>query len=116
MSGANVTIKFDAKKWTRAFEARVAKAQKRLDARVLSDSNYWCPLDTGTLIKSGELNSTLGSGQIQWRTPYAVKQYYGTFDHSKSLKPHATDRWFETAKARYADAWQEVVHEIIRAD
>lgn len=93
-----------------------AKAQKLLDARVLADSNYWCPLDTGTLVKSAQLATRLGTGQLEWRTPYADKQYWGDFDHTRSLKPHATAMWFETAKAHNLSDWQEVVREVFKAN
>ena len=113
---ASITTNFSADKVYAKLVTKADKAQKRLDARVLSDSNYWCPLDTGTLVRSAELATKIGSGQVEWRTPYADKQYWGNFDHTKSLKPHATSRWFETAKARYEQEWQEVVREIITAD
>lgn len=116
MKSTCVTVDFDEGELVKRIEAAATKAQKQLDARVLSDSNYWCPLDTGTLMRSAELATRLGSGQLEWRTPYAQKQYYGDFDHTKSLKPHATAMWFETAKAQNAEDWRRLVDEVIRAD
>ena len=116
MKSACVTVDFDEGALVDRIEEAAARAQMLLDTRVLSDANYWCPLDTGTLIHSAELATRLGTGQIEWRAPYAAKQYWGDFDHTRSLKPHATAMWFETAKAQNLNEWKEVVDEVIRAD
>lgn len=84
--------------------------QKMLDAMVLRDSNLFCPQDTGTLQRSAVLHTVIGSGQIEWHTPYAARQYYtwkGIRGHNRN--PRATAKWFETAKAQYLKKWLEVI-------
>lgn len=93
----------------------IAKAQKKLDAKVLADSNYFVPLKTSTLQKSGINNTVLGSGLVVWKTPYASAQYYGEhFDHSTQNNPNACSKWFEVAKARKSKEWEKIVNDEIK--
>lgn len=98
--------------------AAVHKAQIRLDQQVITDSNYYCPLRAaqgGTLQKSAIINTVLGSGLVQWKTPYARAQYYGVnFDHSKSANPNACAKWFEAAKARKLKDWEKLVNDTVK--
>ena len=95
--------------------AAIHKAQIRLDQQVITDSNFYCPLKTGTLQKSAIINTVLGSGLVKWRTPYARAQYYGVnFDHSKSANPNACAKWFEAAKARKMEQWRKLVDDTIK--
>lgn len=98
--------------------AAVHKAQLKLDQQVITDSNYYCPLRAaqgGTLQKSAIINTVLGSGLVQWKTPYARAQYYGVnFDHSKSANPNACAKWFEAAKARKLKDWEKLVNDTIK--
>ena len=63
------TANFDSAAAKRKFSGAIHKAQIKLDAQVLTDSNYYCPLKTGTLQKSGIINTVLGSGLVVWKTP-----------------------------------------------
>lgn len=98
--------------------AAIHKAQMKLDQQVITDSNYYCPLRAaqgGTLQKSAIINTVLGSGLVQWKTPYARAQYYGiNFDHSKSANPNACAKWFEAAKARKLKDWEKLVNDTIK--
>ena len=98
--------------------AAIHKAQMKLDQQVTTDSNYYCPLRAaqgGTLQKSAIINTVLGSGLVQWKTPYARAQYYGiNFDHSKSANPNACAKWFEAAKARKLKDWEKLVNDTIK--
>jgi hypothetical protein len=95
--------------------AAVHKAQMKLDAQVLADSNYYCPLKTGTLQKSGIINTVIGSGTIVWKTPYARRQYYGVnFDRSQDPNPNACAKWFEAAKARKMKQWEKLVNDTVK--
>ena len=95
--------------------AAVHKAQTRLDQQVITDSNFYCPLKTGTLQKSAVINTVLGSGLVKWRTPYARAQYYGiNFDRSKDPNPNACAKWFEAAKARKMKDWEKSVNDTVK--
>lgn len=88
----------------------IEKKQKMLDAMILRDSNLFCPQDTGTLQRSAVIHTVIGSGLIEWHTPYAARQYYtwkGIRGHNRN--PRATSKWFETAKAQYLKKWLEAI-------
>lgn len=105
-------VSFDEAALMRRFHNGASRAQKKLDAQVLADSNYYCPLKTGTLQKSAVIGTVIGSGVVRWVTPYARRQYYGVgFDRSKDPNPNATAKWFEAAKARKAEQWRRLVED-----
>lgn len=93
---------------------RLSQVQARLDVQVLKDSNYYCPMYTGTLKKSGIIHTVPGSGVIIWRTPYARKQYYGMPNKSHQYNPNATMRWFEAAKAKKLKEWVRIANDEYR--
>lgn len=51
--------------------------QKVVDSEVLRYNDPYMPFLTGTLRKSGNLATKLGSGEVQYNTPYARYLYYG---------------------------------------
>ena len=111
----DVKSKFYADAVRARFTEKVHRAQKKLDAQVLSDSNYYCPKLSHMMEGSGVINTVLGNGKVRWITDYARRQYYGEhFDHSKSENPNATARWFESAKARKKDDWEALVENEIK--
>ena len=86
-------------------EAKARQVQAPLDALIMADSNYFCPIKTGTLQKSAIINSRLGSGELVWKTPYARRQYYEYSKPPYQPNPNACGRWFEAAKARWLEKW-----------
>lgn len=111
-----ITFKATGDVDTAAIMARLNKiahrAQEKLDAQVMADSNYFCPLKSSTLQKSAQISTRIGSGCIVWRTPYARAQYYGVnFDHSRSKNPNARAKWFEAAKAQKMKNWERLVQD-----
>ena len=109
------TANFNSAAAKRKFSGAIHKAQIKLDAQVLADSNYYCPLKTGTLQKSGIINTVLGSGLVVWKTSYARAQYYGVnFDRSKDPNPNACAKWFEAAKARKVKQWEKLVNDTVK--
>lgn len=78
------------------------RAQMFVDSQVLRLSDPYIPFASGTLIKSGILATDVGSGVVQWNTPYAAKQYY----ENKGNNPNGPMRgayWFERMKANHKD-------------
>lgn len=95
--------------------AAIHKAQMKLDQQVITDSNFYCPLKTGTLQKSAVISTVIGSGLVAWKTPYARRQYYGVdFDRSKDPNPNATAKWFEAAKAHRLKDWEKLVNDTVK--
>ena len=95
-------------------EAKARQVQAPLDALIMADSNYFCPIKTGTLQKSAIINSRIGSGELVWRTPYARRQYYEYSKPPYQPNPNACGRWFEAAKARWLEKWVRFVNERIK--
>lgn len=56
--------------------AKDGKIQKYVDSTVLAQIPQYTPRLTGVLIKSATIHTVIGSGLIEWRTPYARVQYY----------------------------------------
>lgn len=110
MDGFVFTMKSpDLQKISASLLQNAEKVQAKLDAKILSDCNYFCPLDKGQLQKSGIIHSVIGSGRLIWRAPYARKQYYTPYKHNKSRNPNATMKWCESAKARHLKEWIALV-------
>ena len=95
-------------------EATTRQVQAPLDALILQDSNFFCPIKTGTLQKSAIINSRLGSGELIWKTPYARRQYYDYHKPPYQPNPNACGKWFEAAKARWLEKWVRFVNERIK--
>lgn len=70
------------------------KVQQVIDSEVLRRCDPFVPLDTGALRDSGVSNTTLGSGSVVYRTPYARRQYYIPMNHDGKR----TAYWFEHMK------------------
>ena len=95
-------------------EATTRQVQAPLDALILQDSNFFCPIKTGTLQKSAIINSRLGSGELVWKTPYARRQYYEYSKPPYQPNPNACGKWFEAATARWLEKWVRFVNERIK--
>ena len=95
-------------------EATTRQVQAPLDALILQDSNFFCPIKTGTLQKSAIINSRIGSGELVWKTPYARRQYYEYSKPPYQPNPNACGKWFEAAKARWLEKWVRFVNERIK--
>ena len=115
--GITFTVKgnFDAQAVKARISAAIHKAQMKLDQQVITDSNYYCPLKTGTLQKSAVIGTVVGSGLVVWKTPYARRQYYGVnFDRSRDPNPSSCAKWFEAAKARKLEQWRKLVDDTVK--
>lgn len=95
-------------------EAKARQVQAPLDALIMADSNYFCPLKTGKLQQSAIINSRIGSGVLIWRTPYARRQYYDYHKPPYQPNPNACGKWVEAAKARWLEKWVRFVNERIK--
>ncbi|MFD2658626.1 minor capsid protein [Gracilibacillus thailandensis] len=81
-------------------------SQKFLDGEVLKDSNFYVPADEWNLRDSSIAHSKIGSGELNWVTPYSRRLYYNPqYDFSTDKNPNAQGLWFEVAKAQDLDNW-----------
>lgn len=91
----------------------IERAQKYLDSQVLKDTDKYVPMRTGILVRSGVLGTRIGSGEIQYISPYAKKLYYGVnIRFGKSRHPFACAKWFEASKAVNKRSWLSEVRKI----
>ena len=116
MSGVTFNVKtaLNSAEIKADLEATTRQVQAPLDALILQDSNFFCPIKTGTLQKSAIINSRIGSGELVWRTPYARRQYYEYSKPPYQPNPNACGKWFEAAKARWLEKWVRFVNERIK--
>lgn len=83
-----------------------SRAQKFVDGEVLRLSAPYVPLRTSMLLKSGQLGTDIGSGEVQYIAPYAHKQYYSPRKPGSSTGPLRGPQWFERMKT---DHGKEIV-------
>ena len=103
-AGGSVTAEL---KWAPGFSERkegaFSNAQEFVYSECLRYMNPLAPRRTGMLIKSGTLGTVIGSGSIEYITPYARRQYY---EHK------ARSKRFETMKASKKDVIREGAEKI----
>lgn len=86
-------------KWNEKFD----RAQKFVDAEVLRLCDPKVPKRNGALILSGTSNTNIGSGTVEYATPYARRWYYqSTTKSGKPINfkgaPQRGTKWFERMK------------------
>ncbi len=110
-----MNIEFNTTKVSARLEGVIEKRQKLLDSEVLKDSNYFCPINAGTMKNTGIFNTVLGSGVVQWKEDYVRHQYYLgekvspsqiKYSHNKNAQP----KWFEAAKVRHLKKWEKIAN------
>ena len=82
--------------------------QKYIDTKCLEYCQPLVPKRENALIESGNINTKVGSGQLEYRTPYARRWYYmpANFNEGSGHGMRSTGRgnyWFERMKQQYAE-------------
>lgn len=95
-----------ALRWNPGFGAdrsrRFDNVQQFVDSEVLRRCGPYVPMLSGMLLRSGELGTVIGSGEVRYVAPYARRLYYGThFRFNKTAHPDAGALWFERMKASH---------------
>ena len=82
----------------------LSKKQEIIDSEVLRLCAPMVPKRTGALERSGTLGTVIGSGEVQYITPYAAKLYRHP-EYSFSTRYHqlAQAEWFEAMKKQHRD-------------
>ena len=75
------------------------RVQQFIDSECLRLCAPKVPKDSNSLIESAKINTKLGSGQLEYRTPYARRWYYRQANFSEA--PERGNYWFERMKAQY---------------
>ena len=76
------------------------RVQQIIDSEVLRRCDPYVPKDTGQLIDSGIIATDIGSGEVEYETPYAAEQYYNKNLEHKGKRTH---HFFEVVKAAQKD-------------
>ena len=84
------------------FTEKFSSAQKFVDSEVLRLDAPYMPIDTGMLIRSGELGTVVGSGEVNYIAPYAGAQ--DATAPSRIYDPRRGGKWFERMKADHKTA------------
>ena len=71
-------------------------AQVFVDSEVLRRCSPYVPFDTGTLNRSGVVNTKIGSGRVIYATPYARRWYY--IPAKFQGEPKRGNYWFHRMK------------------
>lgn len=83
-----------------AKNAMLLRKQKVVDSEVLRYCAPLIPFRTGALTRSGTIGTVIGSGNVQYTTPYARFQYYQTAQ-SRSYDRRRGAKWFERMKTAH---------------
>lgn len=71
-------------RWNPIYQGKISdafnRAQSFADSEVLRLSAPYIPFRSGTLQKSGPLNTVIGSGKVEQKTPYARKMWVGSYN------------------------------------
>lgn len=99
-------VKFDKQKVAAKIGKNIERVQKKLDAQVLKDSNYYIPKREGFLERSGDISRP---GLVIWDMQYARNMYHFKGTVRKNVNPNASTKWFERAKAAKLNEWEALV-------
>ena len=101
--------------WNKNFALKVSgvlgKAQVFVDSEVLRHCDPYVPFLTGTLKKSGELGTQIGSGEVRYIAPYAYKRYRA----ARSVGKRGPN-WFARMKADHGQEILNGAKKIIRGE
>lgn len=113
--------------FTRDMRTRFSRAQAYVDQSCIRYMDKFTPMRTGALKRSPSLGTKIGSGHIEYASPYARYQYYGKLmvssltgsayalrgekkvltsvdlTYDTSAHPLAGPYWFERMKSEYGD-------------
>lgn len=106
----------DGNGWTCTFETPLGditeraqlgqgqEVQKWVDQTCLRRCAPYVPFRTGTLLRSGTLNTVIGSGLVKYSAPYCRAAYYKNGGHGQEGTARGGLRgrkWFARMKAAY---------------
>lgn len=104
----------------RELDNNLSHAQKMLDHAIMSDTDPFVPMRQGTLASSVIRATEVGSGIIEYDTPYARHMYYGVhyktgkpFKYSTLKHPLACKEWVKASRAVNMGKWKQIVKEAL---
>lgn len=82
-----------------AMTDKLQSAQTFIDNEVMRLMEPYMPLDTGTMIRSMQLTTVIGSGRVDVNTPYAMAVLRGKSSVGRPTGPLRGPQYFERFKA-----------------
>lgn len=95
------------------FKKAVDLAMFAAKEQMLTDCNYYCKQDTGTLISKSRAEEYNCEVALTWDTDYAIYAYY-TGRPSKDKNPNASLQWAEKAQDSFGKDWVEIISKGIK--
>jgi len=76
------------------------RVQRAIDSAVIRYTDKYVPYRTGTLARSTNTATIIGSGEVKYSTPYARRLYYNPqFNFSTEVHELSGAYWFERSMA-----------------
>lgn len=93
VGGVNAELKWDSK-FPSEYESKFDRAQAFVDMECIRLMNPLTPFRSGHLRQAAVDSTSIGSGTVEQKTPYARRQYY---EHKSQ------NRWFSKMANRHRD-------------
>lgn len=90
------------------------QVQADLDQEIVRLVSPYVPFQTGTLEKSAQIATDIGSGEVIHSTPYAAYQYYRTSD-TREYDPRRGGHWGDRMKADKLPQIESFVRKRVKA-
>ena len=90
---------------------KFARAQAYVDQACIRHMDKYTPMMTGALKRSATIGTKIGSGKIEYASPYARYLYYGKVMEGPKYGPkHATDKDLVYTKQHHAQSLTLSMH------
>ena len=96
------------------FSGKVTKGLLAVKGQIAADTAPYVPRVTGDLEHSVKPSDVTADKFLKWNIPYARRQYYGNFNHSKQSHSLATRLWFTISKAINLHRWVKVADRAVK--
>lgn len=97
-----------------AMTSALQQVQAELDQEIIRLVSPYVPFQTGTLEKSAQIATDIGSGEVVHATPYAAYQYYRTRD-TRDYDPQRGGHWGDRMKADKLPQIENFVRKRVKA-
>ena len=83
--------------------------RQEINQAIAEKCDPYVPYQTGALANNTEVTKD----GIRYKQPYAAEQYYGNFEHNKSVHPLATSHWDKVMMQNHKDELNEEIRDIV---
>lgn len=86
-----------------------SEVRTRINQVIADKCDPYVPYQTGQLANNIEVNED----GIRYKQPYAKEQYYGNFEHNKTIHPLATSQWDKVMIQNHKDELNQEIKDIV---